>query len=310
MSTIFDRLSVLADATRGRLLLLLERHELSVGELATTLQLPQSTVSRHLKVLADQSWILSRAEGTSRFYRVDPEGLAGGARRIWNVVREHLSEQASALQDSERAATVLAERRSRAEQFFSTAAGGWDRMRTELFGERAELLGLLGFADASWVVGDFGCGTGHVAAALAPFVKRVVGVDSSAEMLEAARARLAGLRGIELHLGALEELPLADGSVDVGVLFLVMHYLLEPERVLGEVARVLRSGGRLLVVDMVPHDRDEYRQRMGHVWLGFAEDRVRELFRGSNLDFERYVVLPPDTGARGPLLFASSGTRR
>jgi ubiquinone/menaquinone biosynthesis C-methylase UbiE/DNA-binding transcriptional ArsR family regulator len=309
LTTIFDRLSVLADTTRSRLLLLLERHELSVGELSTTMQLPQSTVSRHLKVLADQSWVASRAEGTSRFYRVDAEGFDGAARRIWTVVREQLSEQSAARQDRERAASVLAERRIRAEEFFSTAADGWDRMRTELFGSRTELLGLVGFVDPSWSVGDFGCGTGHVAAILAPFVTRVVGVDSSAEMLEAARQRLSGVPGVELHLGELEELPLGDGSLDAAVLFLVMHYILEPERVLGEVARVLRSGGRTLVVDMVPHDRDEYRQRMGHVWLGFGEDRVRELFRGSGFEFERYVVLPPEAGARGPLLFASSATR-
>ncbi|MGH7481574.1 MAG: ArsR/SmtB family transcription factor, partial [Longimicrobiales bacterium] len=263
-SAVFDRLSVLADATRGRLLLLLARHELTVGELCAAVQLPQSTVSRHLRILSEEGWLVSRAEGTSRYYRLAP-GLDASRRRLWQVVAEEAGDTVEAAQDEARAGSVLARRQRKSEEFFATAAGRWDGMRAELFGERAELLALLGLLDQDAVVGDLGCGTGQLAAAYAPFVGRVIGVDRSREMLKAARRRLADVRNVELRRGELEALPLDDASLDVALLFLVLHYVPEPPAALAEAARVLRPGGRLLVVDMATHGREEYREQMGHV---------------------------------------------
>jgi ubiquinone/menaquinone biosynthesis C-methylase UbiE/DNA-binding MarR family transcriptional regulator len=308
-SRIFDRLTLLSDTTRSRLLHLLERHELSVGELCATVQLPQSTVSRHLKVLGDDGWVSWWAEGTTRRYRMELEGLDGAGRRLWELVREQLSQLPVAEQDTRRVGSVLAERRSRSAEFFSATAGEWDRVRSELFGSRTELHGLLGLLDPGWVVGDLGCGTGHVADVLSPFVRRVVAVDGSPEMLAAARGRLAGRENVELYSGALESLPLEASSLDVAILFLVLHYLAEPERALAEVARVVRAGGRVLVVDMTPHDRDEYRARMGHVWMGFPEERVREWLGGAGFASVRHTVLPADPGAKGPVLFTASAVR-
>ncbi|HEX7051751.1 MAG TPA: metalloregulator ArsR/SmtB family transcription factor, partial [Longimicrobiales bacterium] len=180
---VFGRLSTLADATRTRVLLLLERHELTVGELCDVLQLPQSTVSRHLKVLSDQGWVVARPEGTSRCYRVLLDRLDPSARRLWRVVREQTAGLARAEQDARRVPGVLARRRTKSQEFFSSVAGQWDRLRAELFGRRAELLGLLGLLDGEWTVGDLGCGTGQAAESLAPFVRRVVAVDDSEAML-------------------------------------------------------------------------------------------------------------------------------
>jgi ubiquinone/menaquinone biosynthesis C-methylase UbiE len=306
---IFDRLTVLSDTTRSRLLHLLERRELSVGELCTTLQLPQSTVSRHLKVLSDEGWVSCWAEGTTRRYTMELEGLDPTARRLWGLVREQLSQLPSVVQDGERLGAVLAERRSRVDRFFSAAAGEWDRVRAEMFGRRADLLGLLALLDPRWTIGDLGCGTGHVAEALAPFVGRVVGVDGSPEMLEAARVRLGGAANVELYNGTVEALPLEAECLDAAVLFLVLHYLTEPEHALAEVARVVRAGGRVLIVDMTPHDREEYRHRMGHLWMGFSETRVAEWLRAAGFDFVRYRVLPTEADARGPVLFAATAER-
>ena len=127
----------------------------------------------------------------------------------------------------------------------------------------------LGFLDEDWTAGDLGCGTGQLAAALAPFVRQVIAVDQSKAMLAAARRRLGGLDNVELRQGDLEALPIEDGELDAAALYLVLHYAVEPARVLAEARRALRSGGRLLVVDMIPHDREEYRQQMGHLWTGF-----------------------------------------
>src|SRR5205823_5072487 len=159
------------------------------------------------------------------------------------------------------------------------------------------------FADADWSVGDLGCGTGQVSAAIAPFVGRVIAVDGSAAMLQAARKRLHGIANVELRRGDLEALPIDDAMLDAATLMLVLHHVAEPERALAEMARVLKRGGRALVVDMLPHDREGYRQQMGHVWLGFAEDQVARLLGEAGLDDARVVSLPPDARAKGPGLF-------
>lgn len=305
---ILDRLSALADSTRSRLLLVLDRHELSVSELCQVLQLPQSTVSRHLKILGDDGWVIGRAEGTSRRYTVAPS-LDPGARRLWQLVRGQVADDVTAQQDAERLRSVLAERRTRSEQFFSTSAGQWDALRSELFGPRAELAALPGLLDETWVVGDLGCGTGQLTASLAPYVARVLAVDRSRAMLAAARARVQGLDNVELRQGELERLPIADGELDAAVLFLVLHYLPEPALALGEARRVLKPGGRLLIVDMTPHGREEYRQTMGHVWLGFSAEQMQDWAVEAGLEATRYRGLPADARARGPGLFSLAARR-
>lgn len=306
---IFDRMSALADATRSRLLLLLERHELTVGELCQVLQLPQSTVSRHLKLLGDEGWVSARAEGTSRRYRMPADRLDADARQLWQLVRGQVAALGTAGQDAERLRSVLAQRSTRSREFFSSAAGEWDRLRAELFGRRADLVGLLGLMDDAWTVGDLGCGTGQISQSLAPFVRRVIAVDSSPAMLDAARARLAGLENVETREGELESLPIADGELDAAIAFLVLHYVTDPAEALAQAARALRPGGRLLVVDMMPHDREEYVQAMGHVWQGFEAARLQGWMAEAGLGAFRYVPLPPDPAAKGPGLFAASARK-
>src|SRR4051812_2332552 len=136
---IFDRLTALADPTRSRLLLLLDRHELTVGELCSALQLPQSTVSRHLKTLSDEGWVSARAEGTSRRYVMPGAELDPAARRLWHLVRDQVGATPSARQDLVRAERVLHERRTTSQAFFSSRAGQWDRVRAELYGGRVDV---------------------------------------------------------------------------------------------------------------------------------------------------------------------------
>jgi ArsR family transcriptional regulator len=304
---IIARLGALADATRGRLLLALERHELTVGELRQVLQLPQSTVSRHLKTLADEGWVASRAEGPSRRYRM--AALAVPVRRLWAVVRDQLRDMPAARQDAHRVAGVLAQRRTTSEEFFAGAAGQWDALRAELFGQRADLHALLGLLDDQWTVGDLGCGTGQLSEALAPYVGRVVAIDASRAMLAAARKRLQAVPNTELRAGTLEALPVRTGELDAAMLSLVLHYTVEPTAVLAEAARALRPGGRLLIIDMLPHDREEYRARMGHVWLGFGREQLAEWLHEAGFDRLHHHALPADPAAKGPALFVASARR-
>jgi len=306
---IHDQLASLADTTRSRILLLLDGQELSVSELCSVLQLPQSTVSRHLKALADAGWVSSRAEGTSNVYGMTRDTLDSASRRLWSLVREQVSPSPAAQQDQRRLEAAIAERRTKSVEFFTSSAGQWDRMREELFGDRFHLAALAAFADPDATIGDLGCGTGQVSAALAPFVARVIGVDSSAQMLQAARRRLHGVRNVELRRGDLEALPVDDQKLDAATVMLVLHHVPEPARALADIARVLKPGGRLILVDMLPHDREQYRQQMGHVWLGFAEDVVARLLTEGGFERVRVVPLTADPRAKGPALFAAVGQK-
>jgi SAM-dependent methyltransferase len=309
---VFQQLASLADASRARVLQALEQHELTVAELCAVVQLPQSTVSRHLRVLSDEGWLVSRSEGTRRYYRLST-GLAPGARRLWEVVRERLAGTSESVQDAARAREVLQRRRTRSQEFFSSSAGRWDSVRAELFGGSPELPALLGLFDPTWEVGDLGCGTGRVAGTIAPYVKRVVAVDDSAAMLAAARRRLGpsgeGEGSVELCQGRLEALPLADESLDVALLVLVLHHVAQPGRALWEARRTLRPGGRVLVVDMWKHDRSEYREHMGHLWPGFGRDELEHWLAEAGLAGLRMHALAAEPAARGPLLFTAVATK-
>jgi ArsR family transcriptional regulator len=309
-AAIFDDLSVLADATRARLLLLMDRHELTVSELCRVLQLPQSTVSRHLKTLGDGGWVESRRDGTSRYYSVSLDDRDPAARRLWALVRERMSTTAGAEQDARRLKGVLAHRQTASQQFFDSAAGQWDKLRAELFGAASHLQALPALVDDRWTVGDLGCGTGQVTAALAPFVGHVIAVDRSGEMLQAARRRLKDVTNVEVRRGELEDLPVRDRELDAATLLLVLHHLPHPAAALAEAARVLRPGGRLVIADMLPHDREEYRREMGHVWLGFSADQMQRLLGAAGFERIRIVALAADPEARGPALFVATGTRQ
>ena len=305
---VLDQLAALAEPTRARLLTALDRHELSVGELCMVVQLPQSTVSRHLRVLGEEGWVESRPEGTSRRYRAAL--LDESAGRVWEVVRETLLVSHEARHDAERLRAVLAARRTDSRAYFESAAGEWDATRAELFGYAADGSALFALLDAGWTVGDLGCGTGSTSAVLAPWVSRVIAVDGSSAMLEAAGSRLSGADNVELRRGDLEALPIGDSELDVALLLLVLHHVAEPALVLAEAARVVRPGGRLMVLDMLPHAREEYRRSMGHVWLGFGEQEMAGLMTDAGFGAPRYRSLTPDPDAKGPVLFAAVAERR
>ena len=301
---VFDRLGTLADPTRSRVLLLLEGTELTVGELCQVLQLPQSTVSRHLKILADEGWVTVRDSGASRLYTLVASRLDPEAKRLWNVVREQVSAGAAAHQDARRRESVLNARRVKVVSFFKTAAATWDQMRASLIGARTDLMALMDLLDDKWVVGDLGCGTGILCEAVAPAVRRVIAVDESGAMLTAAKRRLSPLANVDVRTGSVEKLPIKDNELDVALLFMVTHFVLEPTKVLAEVRRVLKPGGRLLVLDLTAHEHDEYAQELGHIWQGFTEEQVRAWVTDAGLTTARYRVLPADTAAKGPALFS------
>jgi ArsR family transcriptional regulator len=298
----------LTDPTRLRLLRLLERHELGVQELVGVLQLPQSTVSRHLKVLSEAGWLRSRAQGPTNLYAMAEGNGDAGARRLWLLAREQTERWPVAAQDRLRLERWLERRERGTRSYFAAAARDWDRRREEAYGRAFAGEALLSLLPRDWVVADLGCGTGSVLAALAPYVRRVVGVDRSAAMLRAARRRTVGLPGVELRSGDLQALPLPAGSCDAALMVLVLSYLVEPGPALQEMARVLRPGGRAVVLDVLRHDREDFRLAMGQQHPGFAAEDLEARLRAAGLDDLRARSLAPEPEARGPALLLVSGT--
>jgi ubiquinone/menaquinone biosynthesis C-methylase UbiE/DNA-binding MarR family transcriptional regulator len=303
-------LASLAEPIRLRMLRLLESEELSVGEIAKVVQLPQSTVSRHLKLLADRGWVARRAAGTAAMYRLVLDDLTLDARGVWLAVRPQVDARQDAEEDRRRIAAVLAERRLDSQTFFGQVAGEWDAVRATLFGSDFTARSLLSLIPRGWVIADLGCGTGNVSELLAPHAERVVAIDQSRPMLDAARKRLAGQRNVRFMEGSLEHLPLPNRSIDAAVCALVLHHVQEPVAALREIARVLRpdrGGGVVLTVDMARHERTEYRQMMGHKHLGFTPDALRFMMTEAGLHHPDVARLPIDPAAKGPALLAATG---
>src|SRR5262245_22382386 len=155
-TTTVERLAALSDGVRLRVLQLLESNELSVGEVARVVQLPQSTVSRHLKVLSDAGWIVRRSEGTASFFRLVQDELTPEARGLWTAVRGQVSPPSEQAEDQRRLRAVLVERRTDSLSFFGRHSGEWDHLRNELFGGRFTTVALLSLIRGDWAIADLG----------------------------------------------------------------------------------------------------------------------------------------------------------
>ncbi len=303
---IYQHLGLLSEPLRVRLLRLLQKEELAVGELTRILQVPQSTVSRHLKALALGGWVVRRTEGTSTWLRMATETLSEEALGLWQVVGHSQTHQLICDEDQQRLQTVLAARHIDSKSFFGRVASEWSSLRRALFGADFTFPALLSMLPEHWVVGDLGCGTAEVAELVAPAVRKVIAVDREQAMLEAAAARLDGVDNVELRCGDLAALPIEDGALDAAICALVLHHIANPGQVLTEVRRALTPQGRAVIVDMVEHDRAVYRRTMGHHHLGFSPERLEALARSAGLELAHWRTLPIDNEAQGPGLFVAT----
>ena len=304
-----ERVSSLADAVRVRVLHVLSRHELGVAELCDVVQLPQSTVSRHLKGLTDQKWIAGRRDGTNRLYRMIADELDPGSRKMWQVTREQTEAWPAVKQDRLRLDRVMRDRDVDSAAFFASAAGEWDRLRRDLYGERFSVAAMLSLLPGDTVVADLGCGSGNLAFELAPFVEKVIGVDTSAAMLKAAKRRTAALANVDLRKGDLAELPVESASCDAALMVLALTYVPDPAAAVGQMARILKPGGRGVVVDLLPHDRDDFRRRTGQVSLGLDPDRIGQWMAAAGMEKVAHRPLDPEPNVKGPALFVAAGIK-
>jgi ArsR family transcriptional regulator len=306
-------LKTLADPTRVRILSLLEREELAVQELMEVLAMAQSRVSRHLGILREAGLLRDRREGTYVFYRFAPPG-DGAWRDAWALARRELAGDPAAERDAAALARVLEARAHRARSFFDAVGPEWDALRKVFNDDVLRARALAHLAPPDWTVADVGTGTGILAIELARLGLGVIAVDHSPRMLEAARAKLeeqgfafdargvaleqAGVGRIELRGGEAGALPLGDGEVDAALAHMVLHYLPAPAEALREMARVVRPGGALVVVDFVAHEAEWMREELGVQWLGFPPDEVAGWLREIGLERVRVETIAARSPAR------------
>ncbi|USI72025.1 ArsR/SmtB family transcription factor [Sphingomonas morindae] len=269
----------LADPTRLRILALLRAMELSVGELAQVLGQSQPRVSRHVKILADAGLAERRREGSWVFLALGPEAVVAPLFAAIDAWEANGPGEAEA--DKARLDAVRAERGAAAERYFESHAAEWDAIRS-LHVAEAEVEAAIRGVVAGEPIGrlvDIGTGTGRMLELLGPGASAATGIDRSPEMLRFARAKLARheaavLARAELRQGDMYALPLADRSADLVILHQVLHYAQQPGAALAEAARLLGPGGRLLVVDFAPHEREDLRTNGAHARLGFGDAQM------------------------------------
>jgi ArsR family transcriptional regulator len=298
----------LSDPTRVRVLALLEQQELAVQELMDVLGMAQSRVSRHLAILREAGLLLDRREGTYVFYRFSAP-REGPWHDAWQLVRRELRDDPLHLGDSVALENVLRARATRTRTFFDAVGPEWDALRKVFNDDALRARAVAHLVPAGLRVADIGTGTGILAAELARLGLRVVAIDHSARMLEAATAKLAaeGVEGVELRQGEASQLPLADGSVDAAFAHMVLHYLPSPSDALREMARVVAPRGKVVIVDFVLHEHEWMRQELGVTWLGFAEQELRGWFEEARLEGFRYETRAGDSSARDlPATFIAS----
>jgi ArsR family transcriptional regulator len=297
MDTVLSALRGAAEPTRLRLLALCANAELTVSDLTQILGQSQPRVSRHLKVLCEAGLLERSREGTSAFFRLTRRGEAGMlARTLSGLAAGEGVNDALIARDRNRLEAVKRARAAAAAAYFRDNAARWDRIRSlhvdDGVVERV-LLKCLGHEPVGDLL-DIGTGTGRMLELLADRVETGTGIDLSREMLAVARARLerAGLSHCSLRQGDMYQLPWSEGSFDAVTIHQVLHYAEDPAQAVAEAARVLRPGGRVVIVDFAPHDLANLRDEHAHRHLGFADAEVLRWLREAGLAAEPPIHLP------------------
>ncbi len=282
MASILKSLRLLADPSRMRIVLLLEQEELTVAELQEILGMGQSTLSTHLSQLKQAGLVEDRRAGKNILYRL--KAGSGSEQRLFGqllgVLKQASPQVPHADQDMEALRLVRLKRQDRMRAYFDAMAGKFGRQFVpgrSWKGLAEMLLSLM----PPLVIADLGAGEGMVAQMLARRSKEVIAVDNSGKMVEfgAAQARRHGFRNLHYRKGDLEDLPIEDETVDVALFSQALHHAQHPERAVQEAFRILKSGGRIVVLDLIRHNFEEARELYADLWLGFSEVEVRRLFR-------------------------------
>jgi ubiquinone/menaquinone biosynthesis C-methylase UbiE/Mn-dependent DtxR family transcriptional regulator len=303
LTDLHDALRAAGETTRLRILALLAEAELTVSDLTDILRQSQPRISRHLKLLAEAGLVERFREGSWAFFRLGER--SGGAALAHELIERLDSSDATIARDRERLAAVRASRAAAALDYFGRHAAEWDRIRKlHVADASVEDAIRAALADRPFrSLLDLGTGTGRMLELFGPDIERGLGLDLSHDMLALARARLdrAGLRHCSVRQGDIYDLALPRDSFDVVIIHQVLHFLDDSLRAITAAARVLRPGGRLLVVDFAPHDLEFLRDEHAHRRLGFAPETVTQWLNAAGLDFVEQKTLAPERNSDGKI---------
>lgn len=286
---------LLGDDARLRILRLLEAERLNVSELTGILGIAQSGVSRHLGLLKEAGLVEERRDGGYTFFRLAPalQSGANGFGAIWPLLRSHFDAAAGTAEGRADMARLEEVRRVRKENF--DEHGAVDEHRQIVPGRSwAAWARALGHLLPELDVADLGCGDGYLTIELSRFARKVIAIDRSEAALERARAlaeRLArGVNKIEWRRGEIENLPLEDETVDLALLSQALHHASDPGVALAEAVRILRPGGRALLLELRRHQEAWVRDRLGDTWLGFDDDELRAMLEKAGLSNVKITI--------------------
>jgi len=273
---VVAELKALSDPTRLRLVGILANGEFTVQDLVSILEMGQSRISRHLKIMVDAELCTVRHQGTWSYFQLN------GQSRFFHTIRQPVLESMVNIdgfeQDQAGVARILNDRMQKSRQFFDQHARHWDELAADLVPVERYMEAILTEVDKADTVVDVGVGTGRLLTALSSRSAQVIGVDHSSPMLDEAKARIDrdGLGNIELRLGEMSHLPLADSSADCAIVNMVLHHAANPQTVFSELSRVVKNGGKVVIADLLEHDLDWFRERMADQWMGFSRAEVKQ----------------------------------
>jgi ArsR family transcriptional regulator len=289
---------LLGDPARVRLLLLLEREELSVAELQEILARGQSQISTHLSQLKQAGLIEDRRTGKNIFYSLKPATGAEGkvVVQLMSVLRQAVADIPEAEQDAAALKLVIGKRRDKMRNYFDSLAGKFGReyLPGRSWEGLAEVLLRL---MPPMLIADLGAGEGTFSQLLALRAKRVIAIDNSEKMIEfgGKLARSHGLHNLEYRLGDLESVPIEDGAVDLAFFSQSLHHALHPGKAVEEAFRIVRPGGRIAILDLLRHQFEEAREMYADVWLGFTELELRKFLKKSGFRNVQTAIVHRET---------------
>lgn len=290
MENVLKIFKALSDQTRLRIFNILAGHELNVNEIVEVLQMGQSRISRHLKILSDCGLVRSRRDGSFVYYQSEQDETR---QTLMKFIRNVLPETEELELDFARSATIVGERKQRTRSFFNKMAENWDSLKQDIFGDFDLNRVLLEKSVRSGTAVDLGCGTGELMERVSGISDLVIGVDSSTKMLDQARSRLKDINArFDFRLGEIEHIPLKDSEADLALINMVLNHIAVPVNVIRETRRILKPGGVFILADLSKHNFENIKSRFGSQWMGFEKDEIEKWLTETGFTLENVTDYP------------------
>lgn len=284
----------LSDETRLRLLIVLQKYELNVNEIVLVVDMIQSGVSRHLKILLESGLLTSRRDGSFIYYSAAKNQRVG---TLVSLIEQGSKREDVFKKDLAKSREMIKIRQNRTKGFFKTVAPRWDRLKKEVLGNFNLNSVIIEKLSLEGHISDLGCGTGELIEILAQKVShKVIGIDSSPEMLEQARSRLSKLENAQLRLGELEHLPMRNKEIDTVIMNMVLHHISQPRLPIAEAYRVLKPGGMFVLSDFEKHDAQKIKKILGGSWMGFEKEQITTWLTDHGFNIETIDSYPVNHG--------------